>query len=94
MAVNEKKSELFESGQSEFNQNGDQFAGTDILSPQGIQKYLNPACAGVEITVMPVVTSTLSLVREKAAEGMPEGVYFLNINIDNQTITRKIVLIK
>jgi len=27
-------------------------------------------------------------------EGMPEGVYFLNINIDNQTITRKIVLIK
>lgn len=73
MAVNEKKSELFESGQSEFNQNGDQFAGTDILSPQGIQKYLNPACAGVEITVMPVVTSTLSLVREKAAEGMPEG---------------------
>lgn len=46
---------------------------TDILSPQGIQKYLSPLCADMEIEVVPIVNSTISVVREKAIEGAPEG---------------------
>ncbi|MBR5319774.1 MAG: biotin--[Peptococcaceae bacterium] len=55
---------------------------TDILSVQGIQKYLKPVCSCVEINVLPVVHSTNTLVREKAAAGAPEG-YFAIAN--NQT---------
>ncbi len=57
---------------------------TDILSPQGIQKYLNLNEAGKmvsnvkidfspEIVVLPVTTSTNANVREKAMEGATEG---------------------
>lgn len=46
---------------------------TDILSTQGIQKYLNPACEHLELTVFPTLDSTNTLVREKAAAGAPEG---------------------
>lgn len=57
---------------------------TDILSPQGIQKYLNmdgskkkisnsETCFSPEIVVLPVTTSTNAVVREKAMEGAPEG---------------------
>lgn len=46
---------------------------TDIPSPQGIQKYLLPVCKAVNVQVMPVVSSTMTVVREKAAAGEPEG---------------------
>ena len=44
---------------------------TDILSAQGIRKYLS--CPEPEITVLPTVESTNDLVRQKAAAGAPEG---------------------
>lgn len=46
---------------------------TDILSPQGIQKYLNSICMDMKIEVVPVVDSTISAVRERAISGTPEG---------------------
>lgn len=46
---------------------------TDILSLQGIQKYLRPVCADMEIEVFPTVTSTNIIAREKAAVGKAEG---------------------
>lgn len=46
---------------------------TDILSVQGIQKYLKPICAGLELQVFPTLNSTNALVREKAASGQAEG---------------------
>ena len=46
---------------------------TDILSPQGIRKYLNPEYEGLEIEVFSTVDSTNGLVRKKADEGQPEG---------------------
>ncbi|MBO5279215.1 MAG: biotin--[acetyl-CoA-carboxylase] ligase [Lachnospiraceae bacterium] len=46
---------------------------TDILSAQGIQKYLTPVCSDIELTVLPSVDSTNALVREKAASGACEG---------------------
>ena len=39
---------------------------TDILSAQGIQKYLNEACSSIQLNVLPEVTSTNSWLREKA----------------------------
>ena len=48
-------------------------AQTDILSSQGIRKYLGPECADLAVTVLPVVDSTNALVREKANQGAPEG---------------------
>lgn len=46
---------------------------TDILSVQGIEKYLSDDCAGLDITVMPVVASTNTLCRERAEAGAAEG---------------------
>lgn len=46
---------------------------TDILSPQGIQKYLNPQYAQMDIQVLSTVGSTNALVREKANDGLAEG---------------------
>ncbi len=46
---------------------------TDILSAQGIQKYLNPVCSGLELDVFPALQSTNTMAREKAAAGAPEG---------------------
>lgn len=57
-------------------------ANTDILSPQGIQKYLLPVCAGVRITVLPVASSTNAVAREQAEAGAPEG-YLVLANEQN-----------
>ncbi len=46
---------------------------TDILSPQGICKYLKPAYRSMELTVLSATTSTNTLLREKADRGYPEG---------------------
>ncbi len=46
---------------------------TDILSVQGIQKYLNPVCKLLDIHVEEEVSSTNSIVREKANAGAVEG---------------------
>lgn len=46
---------------------------TDILSPQGIRKYLGPECADLEIEVFSAVDSTNGLVRKKADGGQAEG---------------------
>lgn len=46
---------------------------TDILSPQGIRKYLSPECGGLEIEVLSAVDSTNGLVRRKADSGRAEG---------------------
>ena len=46
---------------------------TDILSPQGIQKYLKQEYKNMDINVIPVIGSTNDLVREKANEGYDEG---------------------
>lgn len=45
----------------------------DILSPQGIRKYLKPAYQAMEMTVLPTVSSTNALLREKANQGAAEG---------------------
>ena len=59
--------------------------GTDILSAQGIQKFLLPDCAALEIHTLPEATSTNTLLREKADTGIPEG-YVLAA--DSQTAGR------
>lgn len=46
---------------------------TDILSVQGIQKYLQPVCQGLELNVLPALHSTNTLAREKAMDGAPDG---------------------
>lgn len=46
---------------------------TDILSVQGIQKYLKPICSDIELTVLQVSNSTNTLAREKAMAGVAEG---------------------
>lgn len=50
---------------------------TDILSAQGIQKYLRPEIKNMDIAVMQTVSSTNSLVKEKANRGAPEGCMIL-----------------
>ena len=45
----------------------------DILSAQGIAKYLKPACSGLHLQVVPEIASTNTAVRARAAEGAPEG---------------------
>lgn len=45
----------------------------DILSPQGIQKYLKSEYADIEVTVLPTVHSTNKWIREKADQGLLEG---------------------
>lgn len=46
---------------------------TDILSAQGIRKYLNRACDALELHVLPEAGSTNTLLREKASAGAAEG---------------------
>lgn len=46
---------------------------TDILSPQGIQKYLDTEYRNLDISVLLTVDSTNVLVREKANSGQAEG---------------------
>lgn len=45
----------------------------DILSVQGIEKYLQPVCGCIRMEILPTLTSTNTLARERAAEGVPEG---------------------
>ncbi|MDO5562850.1 MAG: biotin--[acetyl-CoA-carboxylase] ligase [Synergistaceae bacterium] len=46
---------------------------TDIISPQGIKKYLYGKCADIDVEVVQCAASTNALVREKANAGAPEG---------------------
>ena len=46
---------------------------TDIVSAQGIQKYLKPLCTGLKITVLPVVDSTNTYIREHVTEELADG---------------------
>lgn len=46
---------------------------SDILSPQGIEQYLDKACRSLALQVIPSVPSTNALVYELAAAGAPEG---------------------
>ena len=46
---------------------------SDILSPQGIRRFLKPEYRDLDLTVLPTVPSTNALVREKAHQGCPEG---------------------
>lgn len=46
---------------------------TDILSNQGISKYLKPVCHELELEVLAEVASTNVLLREKASRGLQEG---------------------
>ncbi len=46
---------------------------TDILSVQGIEKYLDPQNRQLTIQVLPEVSSTNTMLREKADEETPEG---------------------
>lgn len=48
-------------------------AQTDILSAQGIRKYLRPELLNMEISVMDVVTSTNALARDKANTDASKG---------------------
>lgn len=48
-------------------------AETDILSAQGIRKYLNPACAFRDLLVLEEAESTNAFLREQASAGSPEG---------------------
>lgn len=46
---------------------------TDILSVQGIRKYLSGLCSDMDIQVYPELVSTNTAVRERAADGAQEG---------------------
>lgn len=46
---------------------------SDILSPQGIRRFLKPEYRDLDLTVLPTASSTNALVREKANQGCPEG---------------------
>ena len=46
---------------------------SDILSPQGIRRFLKPEYRDLDLTVLPTAPSTNALVREKANQGYPEG---------------------
>lgn len=48
-------------------------AETDILSVQGISKYLKPTYSDLQLNVLQTVNSTNTAVREKAESGAPEG---------------------
>lgn len=48
-------------------------AQTDILSSQGIRKYLDPSYTGLDVVVLPSVDSTNAMVRERANAGTAEG---------------------
>lgn len=44
---------------------------TDILSPQGVRKYLRPEMQKLQLTVLSTVASTNAAVREMAKDGQP-----------------------
>lgn len=46
---------------------------TDILSSQGVEKYLNPEHSYIELEILPDIGSTNDYLREKAAQGKGEG---------------------
>lgn len=46
---------------------------TDILSAQGIQKYLEPVCRDIRVEVVSEIPSTNAEVRKRASAGEPEG---------------------
>ena len=46
---------------------------SDILSPQGIRRFLKPEYRDLDLTVLPTAPSTNARVREKANQGRPEG---------------------
>ena len=46
---------------------------SDILSPQGIRRFLKPEYRDLDLTVLPTAPSTNALVRENANQGRPEG---------------------
>lgn len=46
---------------------------TDMLSAQGIQKYLSAECSGLDLCVLPETESTNTLLRKRADGGSPEG---------------------
>lgn len=46
---------------------------TDILSWQGVRKYLSSICGALTLDVLPSARSTNAVAREKAAEGAAEG---------------------
>ncbi len=50
---------------------------SDILSPQGIRRFLKPEYRDLDLTVLPTAPSTNALVREKANQGRPEGCIFI-----------------
>ena len=49
----------------------------DLLTAQGIWKYLDPDLKNLDIQVLPEAGSTNALVREKADAGYPEGLVLL-----------------
>ena len=51
---------------------------TDILSPQGISKYLKEAYKDLELSVFPTVSSTNAVVKEQAANGCGEGLIVIS----------------
>lgn len=46
---------------------------TDILSIQGVEKYLKPEHSYIELEILPDIGSTNDYLREKAAQGKGEG---------------------
>lgn len=52
-------------------------AAADILSPQGIRKYLGPEGEELDLEVLPLADSTNSLVRDRAVRGAPEGLVLI-----------------
>lgn len=50
---------------------------SDILSPQGIRRFLKPEYRDLDLTVLPTAPSTNALVREKANQGCPEGCFIV-----------------
>lgn len=48
-------------------------AATDILSVQGIEKYLEPICSFIDLHVLHQVRSTNDCLREKALKNLPQG---------------------
>lgn len=51
---------------------------TDILSPQGIRKYLKESNKGLELLVFSTVSSTNSVVKERAGNGCAEGLVVIS----------------
>ena len=60
-------------------------ADTDILSEEGISRYLESSTEQFQIRVLKSCTSTMTLLREDAAQGAPEG---LVIAAESQTAGR------